>query len=151
MGDRILVGVDGSDGSRQALRWALHEAQVRRGVLAPVVAWESPFDVGFGQTEMVYVPVDEAKIAAGAQQRLDDLLHQVAGPQVPVEVDAAVVHGEAAQVLCDGSADAALLVVGSRGHGSFTRLLLGSVSAKCAQHSRCPVVVVPAAAWRGFR
>ena len=138
----ILVGVDGSERSRRALRWAAGEAAARRGVLQPVVIWHSPNDVG----EVLDLPVDDAKIAAHARQVLETAIADACIQDLGVDVEPMVLHGDPARTLCDRSADAALLVVGSRGHGGFARAVLGSVSTTCAHHSQCPVVIVPRSA-----
>jgi nucleotide-binding universal stress UspA family protein len=138
MTGRIVVGTDGSEPSRRALGWAVAEAAVRKAVLQPAIIWQSPYDYG----ELRYVPVDEDQLARGAAKRLEQELAEVAGEDSATATDPLVVHGDPAQVLCERSADADLLVVGSRGHGGFAGLMLGSVSAKCAHHSRCPLVIV---------
>ncbi len=135
MAGRIVVGVDGSEGARRALGWAVAEAAARKAVLQPVMAWQSPYDYG----EMRYVPVDENRLAEGAGKRLEQALAEAGAGD---RIDPLVVRGDPAQVLCERSDGADLLVVGSRGHGGFAGLLLGSVSAKCAHHSRCPLVIV---------
>lgn len=134
---RILVGVDGSDGSRRALRWAIGEAAARYGTVQPVIMWQSPYDMG-----ETYVPVDEAKFVDAAKERLMEAVAEVASEDPAVEIDPLVLEGDPAQILCERSSDVDLLVVGSRGYGDFAGLLLGSVSSKCAHHSRCPVVIV---------
>jgi nucleotide-binding universal stress UspA family protein len=139
MGGQVLVGIDGSEGSRRALRWAAREAAARGAVLQPVMAWQDRYDFG----ELPLVPVDEEKVAIGAKERMDTMLAEVTGGDTALRTDPLVLRGDPAQELCDRSAGAALLVVGSRGHGGFGGLLLGSVSTKCAHHSRCPVVIVP--------
>lgn len=139
MAERILVGVDGSEGSRRALRWAVEEAVARRAVLEPAVVWQSPYHFG---EELLY-PVAEEKIAAGAKEQLDTAVAEAVGDGQIIDIECSVLHGDAAQTLCDRSAHSDLLVVGSRGHGGFAGLLLGSVSTKCAHHSLCPVVIVP--------
>jgi len=136
--ERILVGVDGSENSRRALRWAIQQARSRKAVLRPVIVWQRTFDYGSER----YWPVDE-DIAEGARKRLTATLAEVVGPDPAVEIEPVVVEGDPGNALCAQSADADLLVVGSRGHGGFAGLLLGSVSTKCAHHSRCPVVIVP--------
>ena len=138
MAERILVGVDGSEGSRRALRWAIEQARSRKAVLRPVIVWQRTFDYG----RQSYWPVDE-EIAEGARTRLAATVAEVAGPSPAVDIEPVVVEGDPGQALCAQSADADLLVVGSRGHGGFAGLVLGSVSTKCAHHSRCPVVIVP--------
>ncbi len=138
MAGRIVVGVDGSQGSSRALAWAAAEAAAREAVLEPVIVWQSPYDYG----ELRYVPVDEDELADRARKRLDEALAEVGGEASVTVTGPLVVRGDAAQVLCERSAGADLLVVGSRGHGGFAGLMLGSVSTKCAHHSRCPLVIV---------
>lgn len=139
MAGRILVGVDGSEGSKRALGWAVQEAAVRGAVVEAAVVWRTPYDLG----EAPFLPVDEVKVVSDARERLSQTIAEVAGDRPMVEIDPVVLEGDAAQALCARSARADLLVVGSRGHGGFAGLLLGSVSAKCSHHSRCPVVIVP--------
>lgn len=141
MAGRILVGVDGSEGSARALRWALAEARAHGMMVDAVTVWESPNVYGEG----FYTPEGERQVAEAAHDLLDRTIAQVAGDRPDVEVHPIVYRGDPADVLCQWSADAQLLVVGSRGLGGFGGLLLGSVSAKCAHHSSCPVVVVPTA------
>jgi nucleotide-binding universal stress UspA family protein len=138
MTGRIVVGADGSEGSSRALGWAVAEAAAREAVLQPVIVWQSPYDYG----ELRYAPVDEDQLAKGARKRLEQALAEVADEASATATDPLVARGDPAQVLCERSADADLLVVGSRGHGGFAGLMLGSVSIKCAHHSRCPLVIV---------
>ena len=135
---RILVGVDGSEGSRHALAWAIGQAAAHGAVVQPVIVWQRSFDYGCDR----YWPADE-KTAEAAGKRLGALVAEVAGPDPAVTIDPLVLEGDPGRVLCGRSADVDLLVVGSRGLGGFAGLVLGSVSSKCAHHSRCPVVIVP--------
>jgi nucleotide-binding universal stress UspA family protein len=136
----IVVGVDGSDESARALEWAADEAELRDAAVQVVSAWHVPALVySSGYAPMVTPSSEESSdhaalaIAEGAAADLRDK---------GVPATALVEHGNAAASLIDASAEADLLVVGSRGHGGFTGLLLGSVSAQCAQHAQCPVVIV---------
>lgn len=133
----IVVGVDGSPSARAALRWALAQARRTGGRVRAVTAWEIPVYAGW----MPMVPFDDLGAAAGKMlgAAVGEAL-ELAEPDV--EVRESVLPGHPAQVLVDESAHAALLVVGSRGHGGFAGTLLGSVSQHCVQHARCPVVVV---------
>jgi nucleotide-binding universal stress UspA family protein len=136
----IVVGVDGSEASKEALRWALEEARLRRSRLRAVYAWVYPQIGGRG-----YIPselLDPELLRQTAQERLDALVVEVAGESPGVELERGVHEGPAAQVLVEAAQGAALLVVGSRGHGGFAGLLLGSVSQQCAHHAPCPVVIV---------
>ncbi len=134
----ILVGVDGSEGSRQALRWAIGDAAARGAVIQAVIVWQRTFDYGSDR----YWPVDK-RIAEGARKRLAATVAEVVGQNPAVEIDPLVLEGDPGTMLCARSGAADLLVVGSRGLGGFAGLVLGSVSIKCAHHSRCPVVIVP--------
>ena len=139
MPGRMLVGVDGSAGSREALRWAVEEATVRGAAIEALIAWQSSYDFG----ELIYFPVDESKTARSASEQLTASVADVAGPQPVLEIDPVVVKGDPAATLCARTIDFDLLVVGSRGHRTFAELLLGSVSSKCARHRSCPVTIIP--------
>lgn len=140
MTGKIVVGVDGSEGSRRALAWAIRQAAACEAAVQPVIVWQRSFDYGSSQ----YWPADE-KTAEAAHQRLQAAVTDIAGPRPAVPIDPAVLEGDPGQILCARSAGASLLVVGRKGHGSrLAGLALGSVSAMCARHSRCPVVIVPA-------
>ena len=142
MAGTIVVGVDGSPGSRAALRWALAEAALRDAVVEAVVTWQTPTYAYTGVAVMP--PVVELAEAASATLQ-EAIASEVAamGPEVAdVRVEPVVIEGPAAGLLIERSRDADLLVVGSRGYGGFRGLLLGSVSHQCASHAHCPVVVV---------
>ena len=133
----IVVGVDGSASSKAALRWALDQARLTKARLRSVLAWEVPPYTGWGAAA-------HEDFGAAAGRLLEESVKEALGydPPLDVEVVETVLPGHAAQVLIDQSAHAALLVVGSRGHGAFAGTLLGSVSQLCVQHAHCPVVVV---------
>lgn len=133
----IVVGVDGSPSAKAALRWGLAQARRTGGRLRAVMAWEIPVYASW----MPMVPFEDLGVAAG--KVLSASVSEALDVEEPdVEVLETVLPGHPAQVLVDESAHAALLVVGSRGHGAFAGTLLGSVSQHCAQHAHCPVVVV---------
>lgn len=136
----IVVGVDGSDDSKEALRWALAEAELRGSTVQAVHAWSLP--IAFGGPYMPPQALDPSAIRDRAQELLDAAVDDVAGESPPVAVERVVGQGAAADVLVRAAEYADLLVVGSRGHGGFSGLLLGSVSQQCAQHARCAVVIV---------
>jgi nucleotide-binding universal stress UspA family protein len=134
----IIVGVDGSDQSKEALRWA---ARLSSSLGAPIVAvtsWRIPGDYAYGYA---YVPA-EWNPQVDAEKILQGTIDEVFGPDRPARLSTSVANGHPAQVLLDASDEAAMLIVGSRGHGGFTGLLLGSVSANVAEHAKCPVLVV---------
>jgi nucleotide-binding universal stress UspA family protein len=140
-GPRVVVGIDFSAGSRAALLFALHDA-ARRGVPVEAVSAYRPPDYWMDFNAVGDYQTDEVRAMAAdrARQFVADVLPQ--GPQPPPEVRVRAVMGSAADVLIVESHGADLLVVGSRGHGGFTSMLLGSVSMQCALHASCPVTVV---------
>jgi nucleotide-binding universal stress UspA family protein len=143
-GVRIVVGVDGSEQSHQALRWALHLAQATRCSVEAVTAWQPLTHYGLAGVGWASAPrpPSDWNPAEEARTMRDDSLAATVGGQPPPELRPTVVEGSAAKVLLELSVDARMLVVASRGHGGFAGLLLGSVSAACAEHAACPVLVV---------
>jgi nucleotide-binding universal stress UspA family protein len=139
---RILVGVDGSEGSLRALRWAAEEAALRGAVVVAAAVWQSPYDYLLGSAGY-YVPVDEGELVKAARDTLAKAIATVAAEHPDVRIEPLVVEGDPAETLCEQADNADLLVVGSRGHGAFGELLLGSVSSKCAHHCRRPVLIIP--------
>jgi nucleotide-binding universal stress UspA family protein len=135
---RIVVGVDGSPQSEQALHWAAYLADSTGSEIEAVIAWPPVVMWGTGWTPGIpdWNPVEDSA------KQLESSLERVFGNPIPASVHQRVVEGGAAQALIDASRDAIALVVGSRGHGGFTGMLLGSVSAACAEHASCPVLVV---------
>ena len=127
----IVVGVDGSECSLRALRWAVEQAGCTGGTVEAVMAWHLPEIYG-------YTPRD---YRAETQKALDDAIERALGAQPDVPVTSRVIAGRPAEALIDASHSAAMLVVGSHGHGAFTGMLLGSVSQHCVTHAHCPVVV----------
>ena len=135
-GTRIVVGVDGSKPSRLALSWAMRLSVTTGASIDAVTAWHFPVNFGWG-----YVP-DEWDPVADATKCLTDSVDAVFGAERPTGLRLLVRQGLPAKILLDESREAAMLIVGSRGHGGFSGLLLGSVSASCAEHAMCPVLVI---------
>jgi nucleotide-binding universal stress UspA family protein len=133
---RIVVGVDGSESSKAALRWAARFLQVTGGWIDAVIAWHPPANYGFSYLPGDWNPEKDAETV------LSRAVDEVFGTDRPAGMRLIVREGNPAKVLLDESNDADLLVVGSRGHGGFAGLLLGSVSAHCAEHATLPVLVV---------
>ena len=131
-----VVGIDGSAGAERALRWCVDSISGRAAHVHIVKAWHQPVVAG-----VEYGVQDFTREPDVAYEGLDHLAAELARRNVTVAAD--VVFGGASSVLLTASQDAALLVVGNRGHGGFERLLLGSVSQQCATHARIPTVVVP--------
>ena len=130
---RIVVGVDGSASSKEALRWAARQAGLTGCSVHAVLVWELPLDYGWSDRPAF-------DFAAHAEQTLGTAVTDALGEDAAA-VQREVVEGSTAEMLLHRAADADLLVVGSRGRGGFTGLLLGSVSQHLAAHGSCPVVV----------
>jgi nucleotide-binding universal stress UspA family protein len=143
----IVVGVDSSEGAKAALRFALEEAKLRRATLRVVHAWQFGY-IGVRGIEGLtpVVGADLGDLHRTAEVALDAVMHEVVPDSDGVVVERRVSEGAPATVLVDESREADLLVVGSRGHGGFAGLLLGSVSQQVAHHAACPVVIVHAKA-----
>jgi nucleotide-binding universal stress UspA family protein len=141
---RIVVGVDGSPGSRLALRAALDEATRTGAEVEAVVAAYLVADYWMEPTEVVAPPIEgvRAEIEARTQQLVDEMTGGVADGQSSPRVRIVVIEGLASEVLTRQARGAELLVVGHRGRGAFRGLLLGSVALHCAMHAPCPVMVV---------
>jgi nucleotide-binding universal stress UspA family protein len=139
----IVVGVDYSEGAKAALRFALQEAKLRQATLRVVHAWQYGY-IGATGLEGAYPAVggDIKELRDAAESALEETLRDSIPETDTVKIERRVVEGRAATVLVDESRGADLLVVGSRGHGGFAGLLLGSVSQQCAHHAACPVVIV---------
>jgi nucleotide-binding universal stress UspA family protein len=141
----ILVGVDGSEHSRRALVWAMHEAAQHHVPLTVMTVHQvAPRPV----TEVYWnIPIleedrhDVDVVRATVQEFVDKVAHET-GEKVP-EVTVTVVTGDVAEELVKASRDHDILVVGRRGRGEFAKLLLGSVSSKVTHHAACPTVVIP--------
>ena len=137
----IVVGVDGSAASAAALRWALAEARLRGLRLVAIHAFATPM-VSTTSQALHLMETDFAAYRAAGAETLERSLADAAADSADVDVERRVVEGPPAPALLDAADEADLLVVGSRGHGGFAGLLLGSVSEQCAHHSPCPVVIV---------
>ncbi len=131
-----MVGVDGSDGSRAALHWAVDEAIRRDGELELVHTWHITYAGEYLVPNSGDLQQAGREILDAASSEAQELGAEVAG--------ANLVSGSAAHALLERAKGADLLVVGSRGRGGFGALLLGSTSQQCVHHAPCPVVVVPA-------
>ena len=132
----IVVGIDGSACARDALRFAVQEARLRGDRLRVVCTWQLPFNISAARGRKLVL--DDGTAEKLGRKELEEVLGDDRG--VPVEL--VVEQGSAARVLIRESESAELLVVGSRGHGGFAGLMLGSVGQQCAAHAHCPVVIV---------
>ncbi len=141
---RIVVGLDGSRGSIAAFDWAVAEARLRGATIDAVLVYRYADASWSFAGEGVVLPMRSfEEVEADAEAALQSHLAEVANHAEGVEVDHHVIEGSPARALLEHAEGADLLVVGSRGHGGFTGLLLGSVSHQVVHHAPCPVVVVP--------
>ena len=138
----IVVGIDGSDGAARALRFAAEEARLRQRGLHIVAAWHVPATV-FAGGPMGMSGVSTADFEHSMRTAAERQTAEVLTPYPDVNRELLVIEGHPAEVLLEQSAEADMLVLGSRGLGGFRGLLLGSVGQECAHHAKCPVVIVP--------
>jgi nucleotide-binding universal stress UspA family protein len=133
---RVVVGLDGSAPSLDALDWAGSFAESAGARIELVTAWSWPSSYGWA------VPLPEGySPASDAERVLSEARVRLLERHPGLEVTTAALEGHPAQVLVERSDGAALLVVGSRGHGQFAGMVIGSVSEHCAAHAHCPVLV----------
>jgi nucleotide-binding universal stress UspA family protein len=138
---RVVVGVDGSVESLNALRWAAKYAAATGATVNALLSWHYPAAVG--TAPIGHAPKQiSSEVRMEMQETLDKAVTEVFGSPVPPSVQADVVYGHPANTLVEASEHADLLVVGNRGHGAFRGMLVGSVSIHCVTNAVCPVVVV---------
>jgi nucleotide-binding universal stress UspA family protein len=137
-----IVGLDGSDCAANALEWAVANVAGRGSAVELVTAWQTPVVGAYPMSGPMVVGVDDNDLHDAAAHDVAEIAAGLRG-RVDVPVTASVGHGGPAEVLLDAAESAALLVIGSRGRGGFTRLLLGSTSTQCATHAAVPTIVVP--------
>ena len=138
----IMVGVDASENSERALEWAMREGAARREPVTVIAVHEVASSQWTGNP--VVLPgdrADEDKIRRAVEEKVAKVADKL-GAAAPGDVRVEVVSGIAAQVLIEASQNASQLVVGSRGGGGFSRLVIGSVSNQVVHHAACPVTVV---------
>jgi nucleotide-binding universal stress UspA family protein len=131
----IVAGIDGSPPSLVALEWAARQAELTRSALVVVAAWQLPGTYAAAGITDDYDP------AAEMQTVLDHSLDAIQHRHRTLQATGHVINGYPGPALVDASRDADLLVVGSRGHGELTDILLGSVGMHCITHAHCPVLV----------
>ncbi|MGD9792913.1 MAG: universal stress protein [Acidimicrobiia bacterium] len=134
----IVVGVDGSQSSGRALRWAVEEARLRGDNIRAVAVW-SYQPVGFGDVFVPPLPVADQSDAV--RLAVQEMIEGLGVSDVSIEL--VVREGNPSTVLLESSSDADLLVVGARGSGGFIGLLMGSVARHVSAHAVCPTVIVP--------
>src|SRR5215469_6934641 len=138
----ILVGIDGSDHSRKALEWAVREAGLRGSSLTVLAVHQVAANHWTGDPEIYPSDAPETEIVRqAAEDAVQKAVSQAGGP-APTSVTVRAVTGIAAHELVNASADADLLVIGSRGGGGFARMVLGSATTQVVTHAQSPVVVI---------
>jgi nucleotide-binding universal stress UspA family protein len=140
----VIVGYDGSEGAKLALRAAAEEAAAHGLALTILAAWH-PAPVNAAAVAFTTAPDSDfsTELADAMRSVLEEAKELVRGYAPKLEPDALLVEGNAAEELIRASRDATMLVVGRRGLGAVAELILGSVSHQCVLHSHCPVLVVP--------
>ena len=138
----IIVGVDGSGHSQRALEWAMKEAAIRHVPLTVLTVHEAVRGYYSGAAVYPDDPARTEQARTAAQAESDKVLAGLDGPH-PESVTVKAVHGFPVEELINAGRDADMLVLGSRGAGGFTRLMLGSTAGQVVQHSHCPVLIVP--------
>jgi nucleotide-binding universal stress UspA family protein len=135
----VAVGVDGSDCSYEALSFAVDEARRRHARLLVVTAWTVPLAAYDG----AFAPgIDLSFFEAGAELIAREAVARAREAAPELEVDVRTPNEQPAEALLEAARGADLVIVGSRGHGGFASLMLGSVSQQVAQHASCPVTIV---------
>lgn len=132
---RIVVGVDGSVPGNEALRWAARLAPTLGATIQVVSAWQYP-------SADALIPIPSLDWEQINRETVEASLHEVFGDRRPDGLDVVLTPGHPARTLLDAGRVATMIIVGSRGLGGFTGLLLGSVSRNVAEHATCPVLVV---------
>ena len=136
-GRPIVVGVDGSESSLQALEHAARQAELTGAALEAIMTWDLPVTYGW----FPQIPADWNP-QADVTKSLDTIVERLRQSHPHITAHSRVAQGHPAPVLIEASRGAELLVLGCRGHGEFAGMLLGSVSEHCVTHAHCPVLIV---------
>ena len=139
----VVIGVDGSDIAKEALRYGLHEASIRGTRVRVVHAWMPTYGLPTGGPGMV-TPIDISPHEHAADELLRTTVERVAGEEKAATLERVLLESPAGPAIIESAHDAELIVVGRRGLGHVRSLVLGSVSSYVIQHATCPVLVVPA-------
>jgi nucleotide-binding universal stress UspA family protein len=138
----IIVGIDGSGHSQRALEWGMREAAIRNAPLVVLTVHEAVAGYFGGVSMYPDDPARTEQARVAAQTESDKVLASLDGPH-PESVTVRAVHGFPVEELISAGKDAAMIVLGSRGAGGFTRLMMGSTAGQVTQHAHCPVVIIP--------
>ncbi|GAA2773139.1 universal stress protein [Saccharopolyspora taberi] len=132
----VVAGIDGSEESVSALRWAAEYVERVGGILHAVTIWHQPVQFGYR------LPTPDTELERRARQSLDSTVEAVRGEFPGVDIRPRLVRGQVIDEFVGMSEQADLLVLGNKGHGAFTGMMVGSVALKLVHHAKCPVVVV---------
>ena len=132
---RIVIGLDGSVASMEALAWAGRQAHLTHATLEMIMTWDWPTTYGWTVLPEGYDP------SQGMPEILAKAADELRATYPEIEITTRLVQGHPAPLLVDSSEGADLLVVGSRGHGEFVGMLIGSVGEYCATNAHCPVLI----------
>jgi nucleotide-binding universal stress UspA family protein len=132
----VVVGIDGSASSLEALEWAARQVEMTNSTLQILVTWDWPTTLGWAMP--IPTEFDPEK---NVQDALAEAEADLRTRHPNIEITSRVLQGHPAPLLVEASKGADLLVVGSRGHGEFVGMLIGSVSEFCATNAHCPVLV----------
>jgi nucleotide-binding universal stress UspA family protein len=138
----IVVGVDGSGHSQRALVWAMTEAAIRQVPLTVLTVHEQIRGYFSGTVTFPDDGERAEQVKRLVQAEVDGVLATLEGPR-PSVINVQVAMGSSVEEIVNAGKDADMIVVGSRGAGGFTQMVLGSVSSLVTQHAPCPVVIVP--------
>ena len=149
MSGSIVVGIDGSEASRAALRWGAEEARLRDARLVAVHAWTFVPPQPLGDPGLLAMPTGDIAGELSAENEaahtvLSSSVEEAIGGDAAADVERRIVEGDPGEMLVEEGAEADLIVVGSHGRSGLTAALLGSVSRHVVDHASCPVVVVKA-------
>lgn len=132
----VVVGVDGSDESRNAVRWAAEYVERVGGLVHAVTVWHQPVQFGYR------LPTSDTELEGSASKLLEDIVSAVKENHPKADLRSRLIRGHVVDELVGLSHQADLMVLGNKGHGAFTGMMVGSVALKLVHHARCPVLVV---------
>lgn len=136
MPQTVVAGIDGSDESQRALRWAVEYVQKVGGLVHAITVWHQPVQFGYR------LPTSDSELETRARQQLESAVEAVRGEFPSVDVRSRLIRGHVVDELVGLSPQADMMVLGNKGHGAFTGMMVGSVALKLVHHARCPVLVV---------
>lgn len=132
----VAVGVDGSQESHNALRWAAEYVNSLGGIVHAVTVWHQPVQFGYR------LATPDSELEAHARKLLDEATESVKDDFPKVDLRSRLIRGHVVDELVGLSSQTSLMVLGNKGHGAFTGMMVGSVALKVVHHARCPVLVV---------